>query len=119
MILDIGEEQRLGESPLKFENMWMKDAGFCDLIERWWQENIFVGSKLFCFVSKLKSIKQKLLKWNREKFQNSFTRKKGVEDGLISVSEKVISRGLDTQLYEQEKMLLTEYHEVLAKEEVF
>lgn len=76
VVLDIVEEQRPLCSPFKFENMWMKQEGFFDLIDNWWKQKTFIGSKLFCFVSKIKAIKAKLLKWNREKLQNIFSKKK-------------------------------------------
>lgn len=79
--------------------MWMKDPNFLTLIENWWKEELFEGSKLFCFISKLKFVKQKLLQWNAQHFKNIFATKKSLEGRLASLNDKIISVGLDQESF--------------------
>ena len=46
--------------------MWFLDQNFMNLVKNWWIQDNFKGSKMFIFVSKMKSIKNIILKWNKE-----------------------------------------------------
>ena len=63
--------------PFRFESFWMEHKDFKDLVGQWWQE--FVpppGTIMYRFQQKLKSLKLKIFKWNREEFRNIFEDKK-------------------------------------------
>ncbi|GLJ22817.1 hypothetical protein SUGI_0430120 [Cryptomeria japonica] len=62
--LSLAEDLKLVKCPFKLELMWLKEDNFIDMLEKWWSSYKVSGSKLFCFVSKLKLIKQALLSWN-------------------------------------------------------
>ena len=57
-----------GPSPFRFENMWLKLAGFKDILRDWWQSLHFSGSYSFILASKLKALKGILKAWNIEFF---------------------------------------------------
>lgn len=78
--------------------MWMLDEKFLNLIAKLWDEERFIGSKLFYFVAKLKFIKQKLL-WNREKIGNIFEEKAIIEKELRELNEIVIKEDMNQQRY--------------------
>ena len=59
---------RSGPSPFRFENMWLKYAGFKDTLRDWWQSLHFSGSYSFILASKLKALKGILKDWNFEVF---------------------------------------------------
>ena len=59
---------RLGPSPFRFVNMWLKAEGFKDLLKGWWQGLSFQGSASFILAEKLKGLKGKLKVWNKEVF---------------------------------------------------
>ena len=59
---------RSGPSPFRFENMWLKYAGFKDTLRDWWQSLHFSGSYSFILASKLKALKGILKAWNFEVF---------------------------------------------------
>lgn len=42
------------------------------LIKQWWSKGYFKGSKIVCFISKLKLLKENILRWNDTHFQNIF-----------------------------------------------
>lgn len=106
-------------APFKFENMWMKDPNFLTLIENWWKEEPFEVSKLFCFTTKLKFVKQKLLQWNSQHFKNIFSTKRLIEERMATLNDKIILEGMDHESFHQEKKLLLEYEDILSKEEIF
>ena len=48
--------------------MWLKVEGVKDLLKYWWEEGSFNGSPSFILAEKLKFMKAKLKKWNRNTF---------------------------------------------------
>ena len=66
---------RLGPSPFRFENMWLKAEGFKDLLKGWWQGFSFKGSASYILAEKLKGLKSKLKVWNKEVFGNVGSKK--------------------------------------------
>lgn len=73
--LNLSSDNAPKKCPFKFENMWIRDDNFLNLLEKWWSSSIFSGSKMFIVASKLKLIKRKLLEWNRTNFGNIFDKK--------------------------------------------
>ena len=67
MMLD-SDGIKSGPSPFRFENMWLKLAGFKDILRDWWQSLHFSGSYSFILASKLKALKGILKAWNIEVF---------------------------------------------------
>ncbi|RVW44884.1 hypothetical protein CK203_109634 [Vitis vinifera] len=59
---------RRGPIPFRFENMWLKEEGFKELLKGWWQGFNFSGSYSFVLSEKLKALKVKLKNWNKEVF---------------------------------------------------
>ena len=56
ILLDGGGVRR-GHVPFRFENMWLKEEGFKDLLKEWWQSLRFNGSFSFILAEKLKALK--------------------------------------------------------------
>lgn len=42
--------------------MWFQDQNFLGLVKNWWKEEHIIGSKMFFFITKLKKLKQKIIK---------------------------------------------------------
>lgn len=99
--------------------MWFTHEDFLPNIQKWWKVSIFVGSKLYCLVSKLKEIKHKILDWNKEKFKNIFEEKSRIENELETINIDVMQNGMTSETYEAEKRLLCEYEDILAREEIY
>ena len=66
--------------------MWFQDLKFIELIRNWWKQASFEGSKMFIFISKLKLLKENILRWNREYFNNIFKEKLELEEKLKSLN---------------------------------
>ena len=54
MLWDCGGARK-GPSPFKFENMWLKEKGFKDLLRNWWMGFQFRGSFNFTLSEKTES----------------------------------------------------------------
>ena len=65
-----------GRSAFKFENMWLKEKGFVERVQQWWNGYCFSGSPSFILARKLKALKEDLKKWNTENFGDLAFRKK-------------------------------------------
>nr|XP_033512764.1 uncharacterized protein LOC117277437 [Nicotiana tomentosiformis] len=61
-------------SYFKFENMWLQQEGFLDLVKQWWQSYTVNGSPNFILAQKLKLLKKDLAIWNKEVFGKLSTR---------------------------------------------
>ena len=59
---------RRGPTPFRFENMWLKEEGFKDVLRTWWEGLNFFGVASFILVEKLKAVKPLLKRWNKEVF---------------------------------------------------
>lgn len=73
---------------------------------------------MYIFYKKLQRLKGKLREWNKLCFKNIFAEER-LEAELEMLSEKVISDGMTIVEYEKEKSLMTEYNEILAREECY
>ena len=59
----------------KFENMWLEFEGFSDLIKGCWGETQVEGFASYIVAKKLKFVKEKLQKWQRDVFGDIKTQK--------------------------------------------
>jgi hypothetical protein len=60
-------------NPFQFENFWMKNLDFLQNIELWWQERKkLYGMKMYQVQQKLKYVRMRINKWNKEFFGNIF-----------------------------------------------
>ena len=68
ILLEGGQSLSKGPSPFRFENMWIKEEGFKDLIRDRWQSFEFRGTSGYVLMEKLKAIKILLKTWNKDVF---------------------------------------------------
>ena len=99
--------------------MWFQDLKFIENIKTWWTQADFEGSKMFIFISKLKSLKENMLRWNRNHFNNNFKEKIEIEEKLKLLKLNIIRRGMNFEAYSLEKELLAKQEDIHAKGEVF
>ena len=60
ILLEGGGSQVRGPIPFKFENMWLKETGFKNLIYEWWHSCEISESGSFVLIKKKKALKCKL-----------------------------------------------------------
>ena len=59
---------RRGPTPFRFENMWLKEEGFKEVLRKWWEGIQVSGSASFILIEKLKTLKPILRSWNKKVF---------------------------------------------------
>ena len=59
---------RRGSTPFRFENMWLKEEGFKEVLRKWWEGIQVSGSTGFILTEKLKALKPILRSWDKEVF---------------------------------------------------
>ena len=55
---------RRGPMPFRFENMWLKEEGFKEVLRQWWEGIQVSRSTSFILTEKLKALKPILRSWN-------------------------------------------------------
>ncbi|XP_059064717.1 uncharacterized protein LOC131856805 [Cryptomeria japonica] len=117
--LSITEESKPRRCPFKFELMWMKEDKIMGLVEKWWKEMEITVSEIFGVISNLKVVKNNLLRWNKMHFGNIFETKARLEDETSALNKIFMENEMDQALFLEEKWLLANYEDILAKEKVF
>ena len=74
ILLD-GGEMRRGPTPFRFENMWLKEEGFKEVLRKWWERIQVSGSASFILIEKLKTLKPILRSWNKKVFRQIDSKK--------------------------------------------
>ena len=74
---------------------------------------------MYFFVNKLRMLKQCILRWNKEHFNNIFKEKFDIENQLKELNSELISNGINNNSYLLEKDLLARQEDILSKEEMF
>ena len=85
----------------------MEHKDFKDLVGQWWQE--FVpppGTIMYRFQQKLKALKSKIRKWNREEFRNIFEDKKILLMELDLINRQGMETGWSEEMKKTEKELM-------------
>ena len=62
IVLEVGFFHHKGRRPFRFENMWLKDEGFVEIVRSWWESYHFQGAPSFVLANKLKLLKNDLKK---------------------------------------------------------
>lgn len=70
--------------------MCFLDPSFIENIINWWAQDFVEGSKMFVFMSKLKMLKEHILRWNKEHFNNIFKGKAEIENQLRNLNLEII-----------------------------
>ena len=64
-------------------------------------------------------MKENILKWNREHFNNIFKEKLEIENQLRNLNLEIIKFGMNKESYLMEKELLAKQETILSKEEIY
>jgi hypothetical protein len=107
-----------GKRSFKFENMWLKEAGFVDKVRDWWGSFSFEGSPSFVLAKKLQALKGEIKKWNFEVFGNVGSRNKAWAEELELLDSYEEGRGLSEEEKERRRELVTGLEASLLQEEI-
>lgn len=74
--LEINIKKNPLKRPFRFEAFWLRNPQFLSKIEKWWtQSTQKVKGKMHTFQLKLKELKGRIRKWNKEEFGNIMVEK--------------------------------------------
>jgi hypothetical protein len=107
-----------GKSAFKFENMWLKEEGFVDKVYSWWSLFSFTGSPSFILAKKLRALKGKIKRWNREVFGNVGARNKALAEELELLDRSEEVRRLSKEEKERRRSLVSDLEASLLQKEI-
>ena len=76
------------------------------------------GTRMYNFQQKLKALKAKIHRWNREDFRNIFEDKKILIQDLDQIQKEGMETGWDSELKEKERDLLSQLDARERQEEI-
>ena len=117
--LELIKPHKPTRNSFKCEKMWFLDSSFIENIKEWWSQGDFEGSKMFIFISKMKMLKENMVRWNKDHFNNIFKEKLEIEDRLKELNLEVIKYRMNNDSYKLEKDFLAKQEDILTKEEIF
>lgn len=69
--LEVDIKRNLGKKPFRFEAFWLRNPDFIAKMEELWKQSTVQGTrKMHTFQLKLKELKGKIKRWNKEEFGN-------------------------------------------------
>lgn len=117
--LEIDIKKNRGRRPFRFESFWLRDPEFIKKIEEWWCQSSVQGrGQMQTFQLKLKELKGKIKKWNKEEFGNIFEDKQKLEGEMESIQQKMILEGRTEDSINKEGIILGKLEERRKLEEV-
>lgn len=79
--LEVDIRWNLGRRPFRFETFWLRDPEFIKKMEEWWTQSTVKGKgKMHTFQLKLKELKGKIRRWNKEEFGNIMEEKQNLKE---------------------------------------
>ena len=109
---------RRGLTSFHFENMWLKEEGFKELLKSWWQGFNFRGSHSFVLAEKLKALKFNLKTWNKEVFRKVGVNKTLTLEKVSFWDKQEKSRKLSMEEVEARKEAREDFKKWVLMEEV-
>ena len=92
---EFSEPQQPARNPFKCEKMWFLDENFINKIKEWWALDKFEGSKMYVFVAKMRKLKERILRWKKEHFNDIFKEKLDIENQLKELNLEAIKKEMD------------------------
>lgn len=104
--------------PFRFEKMWLSHPSLYSSIKSWWYVEID-GTALFCIAKKLKVAKEKDRKWNKETFVDIYMIKYSLQSELNLIQDQIKREGYVGDNFSKESEILSKYHNIISREEIF
>ena len=116
--ISIGERQDFGPKPFKFFNVWTEHNDFLTWIEDAWSADV-TGSHMFRLYSKLKAVKAKLKKVNKDLYGCISQKVLIARQKLESVQMRLLQKHGEVELRNTEQIYLHEFSAIQKAEEAF
>ena len=112
VILD-SSPPKWGPSLFRFENMWLEHKDFNKAFDTWWKECLVQGWEGYKFLSRLKSIKFLVKRWNSEIFGDLRMKEGELNRRLVELDELEGSSRWNRVLIEERKKIKRDLSELL------
>eukprot|EP00253_Pinus_taeda_P007926 PITA_07926 len=107
------------KKPFRFESFWLRNPDFLNKLEEWWSRSKVRGQcKMHTFQLRLKEMKHKIRKWNKEDFGNIFEEKQKLERAMEEVQQQNILEGRNDERCKEESRLISQLEERRKQEEI-
>eukprot|EP00253_Pinus_taeda_P015690 PITA_15690 len=117
--LEIDIKKNKGKKPFRFEAFWLRNPDFLHKVEQWWTQSQVKGKgKMHTFQLKLKEIKGKIRKWNREEFGHIMEEKQKLEKEMEDIQQQIILEGRDEERSKEEGRIIKQLEERRNQEEI-
>lgn len=117
--LEIDIKKNSGKKPFRFESFWLRNPQFLEKAEDWWTQSTVKGKgKMHTFQLKLKELKGKIKKWNREEFWNIMEEKQRLEQEMEEIQQRIILKGRSEESCKAEGILISKLEERRKQEEI-
>eukprot|EP00253_Pinus_taeda_P035515 PITA_35515 len=117
--LKIDLKQRPPNKPFRFEAFWLRNEGLMEKREEWWRMSEQRGkNRMHTFQLKLKEMKNKIKKWNKEEFGKIMEDKKRLEQRMEDLQQMDIMEGIEEERKQEEGRVLNQLEERRKQEEI-
>eukprot|EP00253_Pinus_taeda_P033889 PITA_33889 len=117
--LEIDIKKIKGKKPFRFEAFWLRNLDFLHRVEEWWTQSQARGQgKMHIFQLKLKEIKNRIRKWNREEFGHIMEDKQKLEKEMEDIQQQIILEGRDEERSKEEGKIICQLEERRKQEEI-
>eukprot|EP00253_Pinus_taeda_P035189 PITA_35189 len=111
--LEVDLKQRPPNKPFRFEAFWLRNEGLMEKLEEWWRMSDQRGkNKMHTFQLKLKEMKNKIKKWNKEEFGNIMEGKKRLEQRMEDLQHMDIIEGIKEERSKEEGKRVLQHEEI-------
>eukprot|EP00253_Pinus_taeda_P009427 PITA_09427 len=105
--LEIDIKKIKGKKPFRFEAFWLRNPDFLHKVEEWWTQSQARGQgKMHTFQLKLKEIKNRIRKSNREEFGHIMEDKQKLEKEMEDIQQQIILEGRDEERSKEEGKII-------------
>ncbi|KAL9685228.1 hypothetical protein QQ045_022676 [Rhodiola kirilowii] len=111
LLLKFDARKKQPTNKFRFENMWLRDDKFLQLVEQSWQEASAIN---LSYADRLKFLQQKISQWNRHHFGNVQFKVKRIKAEL----ETIYKQARNDTNQQREEELISELEDWLQREEI-